>query len=83
MGMARTWQTGQWQTTDKIDTWAEDLATRIPAEMTMDIMRQLMDDVVLVNDDQLRQACWWILKYSHNLPEGAGAAALAAAYKMP
>jgi threonine dehydratase len=37
--------------------------------------------VVLVNDDQLRQACWWILKYSHNLPEGAGAAALAAAYK--
>ena len=28
------------------------------------------------NDDQLRQACWWILKYSHNLPEGAGAAAV-------
>ena len=79
--VARSWQTGTWQTTPKIDTWAEGMATRIPAEMTLEIMRELMDDVILVSDDELRRACYWILKFTHNLAEGAGAAALAAAYK--
>jgi threonine dehydratase len=79
--VARSWQTGGWQTTETIDTWAEGLATRVPAEMTLAIMRQLMDDVILVSDDELRQACWWILQHTHNLAEGAGAAVLAAAHK--
>ena len=55
------------------------MATRVPAEMTMEIMRALMDDVILVDDDQLRQASYLILKHTHNLAEGAGSAALAAA----
>ncbi len=79
--VARSWQTGTWQSTSSADTWAEGMATRIPAEMTLRIMRDLMDDVILVSDDELRLACYWILKYTHNLAEGAGAAALAAAYK--
>lgn len=79
--VARSWQTGQWQTTQEIHTWAEGLATRVPAEMTLNIMRQLMDDVIQVSDQELRRACWWILKHTHNLAEGAGAAALAAAYQ--
>ena len=57
------------------------MATRVSAEMTMTIMRELMDDVLLVSDDELRRACYWILKATHNLAEGAGAAAVAAAYK--
>lgn len=79
--VARSWQTGTRQTTDKADTFAEGMATRAPAEMTLAIMRELMDDVILVSDDELRRACYWILKETHNLAEGAGAAALAAAYK--
>lgn len=79
--VARSWKTGQWQTTEKVETWAEGLATRVPAEMTLEIMRELMDDVILVSDDELRLACWWILKHTHHLAEGAGAATLAAAYQ--
>ena len=79
--VARSWQTGKQQTTETADTWAEGMATRVPAEMTLQIMRELMHDVILVTDDELRRACYWILKYCHNLAEGAGAAALAAAYK--
>lgn len=79
--VAKTWQTGQWHTTDAADTWAEGMATRVPAEMTMDIMRQLMDDVILVTDDEISQAVYLILQHTHNLAEGAGAAALAAALK--
>lgn len=79
--VARTWQTGTWQTTPTADTWAEGMATRVPAEMTLDIMRELMDDAILVDDDELRRAVYWILDHAHNLAEGAGAAALAAAYR--
>ena len=79
--VAQSWRTGTIQTTGKADTFAEGMATRVPAEKTLDIMRELMDDVFLVSDAQLRQACYSILKQTHNLAEGAGAAALAAAFK--
>ena len=77
--VARSWQTGHTQLDANCDTWAEGIATRVPAEMTMEIMRALMDDVILVDDDQLRHASYLILKHTHNLAEGAGSAALAAA----
>jgi threonine dehydratase len=79
--VVRSWQTGAWHTTDRAATWAEGMATRRPAEMTLEIMRALLDDALLVDDDELRQACYWILKHAHHLAEGAGAATLAAAYK--
>jgi threonine dehydratase len=69
------------QTTETVNTWAEGLATRVPAEMTLAIMRELMDDVIIVDDDELRLACYWIMNHTHNLAEGAGAATLAAAYR--
>jgi threonine dehydratase len=79
--VARSWQSGSLQTTDNVNTWAEGLATRVPADMTLAIMRELMDDVILVDDDELRRACYLILQHTRNLAEGAGAAALAAAYR--
>ncbi len=79
--VARTWQTGTLVTTPNADTWAEGLATRVPAEMTMDIMRSLMDDVLLVGEDDLRHGVYRLLKHTHNLSEGAGSATLAAAIR--
>ncbi len=79
--VVQSWRSGRWVTTPEAATWAEGMATRVPAEMTLAIMRAVMDDAVLVSDDEMRVACWWILKETHNLAEGAGAAALAAAWK--
>jgi threonine dehydratase len=79
--MIRSWRTGSYQETAQARTWAEGLATRRPAQMTLDIMREVMDDAILVNDDELRHACRLILEQTHNLAEGAGAATLAAAWK--
>ncbi len=79
--VSRSWRTGQWHETSEARTWAEGMSTRRPAEMTLELMRTLMDDVVLVSDDELRRACRLILAETHNLAEGAGAAALAAAFK--
>ncbi len=80
--VAQSWRTGHPVTHDRVDTFAEGMATRIPAEMTMHIMRELMDDVILVSDDELRHAIFRILEDSHNLAEGAGAAAFAAAFQQ-
>ena len=80
--VARSWKSGRLETSDNADTWAEGMATRVPAEMTLDIMRQVMDDVIIVDDDELRRACFSLLKQTHNLAEGAGAATLAAAYQQ-
>jgi threonine dehydratase len=79
--VARSWKSGQWETDNEIHTWAEGLATRVPAAMTLEIMRELMDDAVLVSEDDLRRAAYLLLKHTHNLAEGAGAASFAAALK--
>jgi threonine dehydratase len=79
--VARSFETGKWVEFERMDTWAEGMATRVPAEMTLNIMRELMDDVILVSDDELRHGVYQILKHTHNLAEGAGAATFAAAYK--
>ncbi len=44
-------------------------------------MRDVLDDAVLVSDNELRRACRLILEQTHNIAEGAGAAALAGAIK--
>ena len=79
--VARAFHSGELKGLDNIDTWAEGLATRTPAEMTLAIMRELVADVLLVSNDELRRACYTLLKQTHNLVEGAGAATLAAAYR--
>lgn len=80
--VADSWRTGKWVEHPKADTWAEGLATRVPAEMTLGIMRELMDDVFLVSEDELRHAASLILQHTHNLAEGAGAATVAAAWQQ-
>ena len=79
--VAQSWQTGTTITHDRIDTFAEGMATRAPAEMTMEIMRALMDDVILISDEELRHGVYSILQHTHNLAEGAGAATFTAAFK--
>ena len=79
--VAMSWKNGQIGTNFPCNTWSEGVATRVPAEMTLGIMNELLDDVILVSDDEMRQAVYWLLKHTHNLAEGAGAATLAATWK--
>jgi threonine dehydratase len=80
--MTLSWREGRPIETERIETFAEGLATRVPAEMTQAIMRRYVSDMVLVSDDELREAVRWLLLHTHNLAEGAGAASTAAAWKM-
>jgi threonine dehydratase len=79
--VAMSWKNGKIGSDFPCNTWAEGVATRVPAEMTLGIMDELLDDVILVSDDEMRQAVYWLLEHTHNLAEGAGAATLAATWK--
>lgn len=63
-------------------TWAEGLATRVAFELPLRIMQERVDDVVLVSDEQMRQAMLTLMDTAHVIAEGAGSAALAAAIQM-
>jgi threonine dehydratase len=77
-----SWRAGRKVETDTPRTFAEGMATRVPAEMTLEIMRRHVHDMVLVSDGELRAAIRLLLRVSHNLAEGAGAAATAAALRL-
>lgn len=76
-----SWKTGTPQTTESAATWAEGIATRSGAELTQSIMKSVVDDFLLVSEEEMREAVYHILKQTHQLAEGAGAAALAAVLK--
>lgn len=76
-----SWKAGTMQTTESAQTWAEGIATRSAAELTQEIMKSVVDDFLLVSEEEMRIAAYHILKETHNLAEGAGAASLAAVLK--
>jgi threonine dehydratase len=78
----RSWMDGTLHTTPSLDTFAEGLATRTGFALPQSIMRDLLDDFVLVSDAQMRDAIRLLLAKAHTLAEGAGAAPLAAALKL-
>ena len=80
--MTLSWRAGKPVETGTPLTFAEGLATRVPASMTLDIMRRLVHDMVLVSEEQLREGIRLLLERTHNLAEGAGAASTAAALRM-
>ena len=64
-------------------TFAEGLATRVGYDLPQSILRQHLDDFVLVSDDEIRCAIGVLIEEAHTLAEGAGAAALAGALRRP
>ncbi len=63
-------------------TFAEGLATATAFALPQSILWEHLDDFVLVSDAEIRQAMVWMIEHAHTLAESAGAAALAAAYKL-
>jgi threonine dehydratase len=63
-------------------TLAEGLATGIAFELPQQILWQSLDDFMLVSEEEIMQAMVWMIERAHTLAEGAGAASLAAAYRM-
>jgi threonine dehydratase len=63
-------------------TFAEGLATGTAFSLPQGILWESLGDFVLVSEEEMRQAMVWMIERAHTLAEGAGAAPLAAAYRM-
>ena len=64
-------------------TIAEGIAVGQPGHITRQLVRDLVDDLVLVDEGDIEQAIVMLLEIEKTLVEGAGAAGLAALLKEP
>ena len=71
-----------YRTAERVNTFAEGMATRVTFDLTFGILKQELDDVVTLTEEELAEGVRLALRATHNLAEGAGAAALAAALKL-
>ncbi len=85
-----SWQAGKVVETKQAHTFADGIATRVPAPAALELMlkgsggglRQGVDEIVLVSDSEIIRAIRLLWRTTHNLAEGAGAAATAAIIKL-
>jgi threonine dehydratase len=64
-------------------TIAEGIAVGTPGKITQEVVRRLVDDLVLVDEGDIEQAVLMLLEIEKTLVEGAGAAGLAALLRYP
>jgi threonine dehydratase len=65
--------------TNSADTIADGLAVRVPDTAALEVIRRGASHIVKVSEGEIRQAMRILFTDTHNVAEGAGAAALAAA----
>jgi threonine dehydratase len=65
------------------DTLAEGIAVKAPGRITSEIIRNLVDDIVLVSEDEIERAVATLIAIEKTVVEGAGAASLAAVLASP
>ncbi len=77
-----SWKQGERVILESSASIADGLAARSPFQLPYLIMKDHIGDVVLVSEDEILEGIRLSLQVTHNLAEGAGAAALAGALKI-
>lgn len=80
--MHRAWAEDTLEPHDRMETFAEGLATSVPFAMTTRVLRDRLDDFLLVDDDALRDAVETLFETERIVMEGACGASLAGARAM-
>jgi threonine dehydratase len=63
---------------------AEGLAGEVePGALTLDIVPQVADDILLVNEEDIRASIAWLVEAHHLIAEGSGAVGIAALRRWP
>lgn len=79
--VAQSWRSGRRVEGASADTFAEGLATRVTFDLTFEIVQREIDDIMTLSEEELAEGVRIALRCTHNLAEGAGGAAIAAAMK--
>jgi threonine dehydratase len=77
-----SWKKGELVSTDMVNTIADGLATRKAYSMAVSMMRELIDDFILVSEEEMKAAIRMYVDKAHTIAEAAGAAPLAGALKI-
>ena len=80
--MYHAWTDGHLEAHDTMETTAEGLATRVPFAVTMELLRERLDDFVLVDDSATLAALREAFVQSRVVMEGACATCVAAALEQ-
>ena len=76
-----SWKAGHIVTTESSNTFADGIATSRPAELPFEIIKRGVDEIILVSDEEIADAIRLLWRATHNMAEGAGAAATAATFQ--
>ncbi|HJU64358.1 MAG TPA: threonine/serine dehydratase [Gemmatimonadaceae bacterium] len=77
-----SWRAGRRLSVESANTFADGIATRSAYELTFPALRDGLSDFVLVSDEEIAAALRLLLRTTHTLVEGAGAAGLAGLIKL-
>lgn len=77
----RSWKGSERVEGASANTFAEGMATRVTFDLTFGILKQHLDDFVQLSEEELADGVRLALRTTHNLAEGAGSAAIAAAVR--
>jgi threonine dehydratase len=80
--IARAWRTGEMKQVPAGETIADGLAARVPSPKTVQVLREVVDDVIEVSEAEIANAIRLFAESLHQMAEGAGAAALAGAMHL-
>ena len=83
--MAESFHRGGWYASDTASTFADGIAVKNPGEITFQMVRKYVDDIVTVSDDEIAAAILNLMERQKVVAEGAGAVPVAAAMfdKLP
>ncbi len=83
--MAELFRKGDWYASDTASTFADGIAVKNPGEITFQMVRKYVDDIVTVSDDEIAAAILNLMERQKVVAEGAGAVPVAAAMfdKLP
>jgi threonine dehydratase len=79
--MELSWRAGHATSTPTMSTIADGIAVRVPVQEALDDMRDTVDEVMLVTDDEILEAMKMLFEATAIVTEPAGAAGLAAIAK--
>ena len=76
--MKESVKNGKVTTAFNANTVADGIAVKTPGNLTFDIIKDLVDEVITVEEDEIYQAMLFLLEYQKVAAEGAGAVSTAA-----
>ena len=77
-GMKRSLEEGHLVTLDRVDCIIDGLRVKRVGATNFEIVRQHVDEIVALPDEQIFEAVMWTMHYAKVVPEGAAAAPIAA-----